>query len=321
MRVSVVVPTYRRPESLGRCLASLAAQDFDPSEFEVVVADDAASEATHRQILIEDGRSPVALRHLAVSGRHGPAAARNAGWRAARGEIIAFTDDDCLPDRRWLAEGVAALEGQGASAASGRIVVPLPEAPTDYELDAAGLEGAEFATANGFCRRDALEAVGGFDERYAAAWREDSDLQFALIAAGFRIAEAPAAVVVHPVRPARWGVSLGQQRKGLFDALLYKKYPSLYRMRIRSTPPWDYHAIVGSIPALAVGLALGWPWLAAGSVATWVALTGRFCLRRLRRTSRAPGHVAEMIVTSAAIPPLSVFWRLYGAMKFRVLFF
>ncbi len=323
MRVSVVVPTCRRPGLLQECLRALAAQDFDPSAFEVIVADDAASAATRRQVSIDDARSPVGLRYVAVAvaGPHGPAAARNAGWRAARGEIIAFTDDDCRPDRRWLAEGLAALEREGADAASGRIVVPLPESPTDYERDAAGLEGAEFATANGFCRREALEAVGGFDERYAAAWREDSDLQFALLAAGGRIARAPSAVVVHPVRPARWGVSLDQQRKSLFDALLYKKYPALYRKRIGTGPPWGYYATLAALAATACSLLAGRPGLASAAAVAWALLTARFCLRRLRRTSRRPGHVAEMVVTSALIPPMSVFWRLYGALKFRVLFF
>jgi len=60
--------------------------------------------------------------------------------------------------------------------------------------------------------------------------------------------------------------------------------------------------------------------LAASAAGAWALLTARFCARRLRRTSRAPRHVAEMVATSVLIPPLSVFWRLYGAWKFRVPF-
>ena len=269
---------------------------------------------------IGPSRPGPAIRYLAVEGRHGPAAARNLGWRGTSAGVIAFTDDDCRPDPGWLAAGLAAMEG-GAVAATGRVVVPLPESPTDYERDAAGLEGAEFVTANLFCRRDALEAVGGFDERFAVAWREDSDLHFALLKLGGRIAGAPDAVVVHPVRPAPWGVSLLQQRKGLFDALLYKKHPDLYRRRIMAGPPWPYYAIVAA--TLAAGLAAWWGWrpVALAAAGLWAGLTARFCLLRLRRTSRAPAHVAEMVATSAVIPYLSVFWRLYGAWKFRVLFF
>jgi glycosyltransferase involved in cell wall biosynthesis len=319
MRVSVVVPTFRRPALLDRCLGALARQDVGASSFEVVVADDEGSDATRSRVESLARRFPAPLRYVAVTGPHGPAAARNAGWRAATGEVIAFTDDDCVPEPSWLRQGLAALAG-GAEAASGRVAVPLPDPPTDYQRNESGLERAEFVTANCFVRRDVLETLGGFDERFSAAWREDSDLHFALLRAGCSIAAAPRAVVVHPVRPAPWGVSLRQQWKSLFDALLYKKHPGLYRSRIRAGPPWDYYAIV-LCAAVAVALAFAQPaWPAAVAGAAWAALTARFCGRRLRGNSRAPGHVAEMLVTSALIPFLSVFWRLYGAARFRVPF-
>jgi GT2 family glycosyltransferase len=321
MRASVVVPTYRRPELLDRCLAALAAQGLDPSSFEVIIADDAASDATRVQVEGWAARVRFAMQYIPATATRGPAGARNAGWRSARGEIIAFTDDDCVPDPAWLGAGVAALAGRpDVDAATGRMVAPLPDDPTDYQCNEAGLEGAQFVTANCFVRREALAAVGGFDERFTAAWREDSDLHFNLLRAGRRVLSAPAAVVVHPVRPAPWGISLRQQRKSLFDALLYKKHPRLYRSRIRAAPPWNYYAAVGAIAAAVAGAAGGSMPLAAAGVGSWLVLTGRFCARRLRRTSRAPRHVAEMIVTSALIPPLSVFWRLYGALRFRVLY-
>src|SRR5690606_10619854 len=103
---------------------------------------------------------------------------------------------------------------------------------------------AEFVTANCFVRRTVLEAVGGFDERFRAAWREDSDLHFVMLERGLKLMKVPAAVVVHPVRPARWGVCLRIQRKSQYDALLYKKHPELYRRRIGPNRPRDYYAIV-----------------------------------------------------------------------------
>jgi glycosyltransferase involved in cell wall biosynthesis len=98
MRASVVVPTCRRPDLLDRCLAALVAQDFDPTEFEVLIADDAASESTARQTEAWRARTTVRLHYSPVTGAHGPAAARNVGWRRAAAPIIAFTDDDCIPD-------------------------------------------------------------------------------------------------------------------------------------------------------------------------------------------------------------------------------
>ncbi len=311
-RASVVVPTYRRPDLLDRCLKALATQDLGQA-YEVIVADDAAHEETRRQV-----EGWPAVRYVPVRATHGPAAARNAGWRAARGEIIAFTDDDTVPDPGWLRAGVAALDS--ADAAWGRIRVPLPQPPTDYQRNEAGLETAEFATANAFCHREALEAVGGFDERFTAAWREDADLFFTLLEKGYRVVPAPAALVVHPVRPGRWGISLRQQRKSQFNALLYKKHPELYRRRIQPAPPWHYYGSAGALLAALAGAAAGLPVLALAGAGLWLALTARFCAFRLRGTSRAPAHVAEMAVTSALIPLLSVCWRLRGAVRFRVFF-
>jgi hypothetical protein len=115
-------------------------------------------------------------------------------------------------------------------------------------------------------------------------------------------------------------VSLKQQKKVMFDALLYKNHPRLYRERIRRLPRWDYYAIVALLLSCIGCLLAGKPQWAAIGFAGWAALSARFCLQRLRGTSRAPGHIAEMVATSLAIPPLAVFWRLVGAVKFRVAF-
>ena len=264
-------------------------------------------------------RRGITQRYLPSPGPHGPAAARNFGWRAARGRIIAFTDDDTLPDPDWLVAGVHAFE-EGADAAWGRIVMPIPREPTDYERDANGLERATFVTANCFCLRSVLERLGGFDERFRLAWREDSDLYFRLIGAGARIVHVPQALMVHPVRPASWGVSIRQQRKVMFDALLYKKHPQLYRSRIRARPRWDYYFIVSALITAVGAWVAGVAWLAALAGSIWLAATVAFALKRLRDTTKAPTHVAEMLITSSVIPPLAAFWRLYGAIKFRTLF-
>ena len=285
LRVSVVVPTCGRPELLARCLRALERQSLPRADYEIIV--------------IEDGE------------RRGPAAARNRGWRRARAPIVAFTDDDTEPAPEWLERGLEAFAPH-VDAVTGRIVMPIPGRPTDYERDAQGLERAEFVTANCFLRRRTLERLGGFDESFRMAWREDSDLHFRLLQGGARIAHAARAVVVHPVRPAPWGVSLRQQRKVMFDALLFKKHRKLYRSRIRAEPRWDYYAALGALGVALAGQPLAW--------AGWGAFTLWFFAQRMRGASRRPGHVLEMLVTSALIPPLAVFWRFAGALRYRVAF-
>ena len=318
MLVSVIIPTCRRPQLLERCLRALVAQNFDPARYEIIVADDADDPATKQQVLSWRQRvhGPTQILYVPVWDRHGPAAARNAGWRLAAGRVIAFTDDDTIPHRDWIVRGLAAMR-DGVAAAAGRVhVLSLEGRPCDYECDTSRLGSGDFVTANCFVRRDALAAVGGFDERFTAAWREDSDLFFTLLEVHGKVVAAPAAVVVRPMRPASWGMSLKQQREILFDALLYKKHAVLYRRRIRSTPRWDYYTIVLALVVTIAAAAAGWHGVAAMAFALWTGATAAFCLQRLRVTSRAPAHIAAIVATSILIPPLAVFWRLVGAIRF-----
>lgn len=320
VEIAVVIPTYRRPDLLRRCLEALLRQRLDPARFEVLVVDDGRSDDT-RAVVEALAARPGAprLRYLQPKGTRGPAAARNRGWRAAQAAVIAFTDDDTVPDPGWLEEGLRAM-GRGLAAASGRVVVPVAGRPTDHARMTQGLETAEFVTANAFVRRSALETVGGFDERFKRAWREDSDLQFSLLEQCGEVGRAAQAIVVHPVREARWGISLWQQENVSFDALLFKKHPQLFRDRIRKQPPWRYVLIVLSTLA-ALGFGVAGQGAAAGLAAAVAlgAILG-FAFKRLRGASLAPSHVAEMLVTSFAIPYLAVYWRFVGAWRFRVLF-
>ena len=315
--ISVVVPTYKRPGLLARCLEALTAQSFPASAYEIVVCDDGPSEAARQVVAAAAaaaGGRPC-IHYLPVTGSQGPASARNAGWRAAQGSIIAFTDDDTVPDCHWLAQGLMAFES-GVDAVTGAVEMPLPPRPSDYERDAARLEQAEFVTANCFVRRVALEAVGGFDSRYTMAWREDSDLHFSLLERGMTVRRAPRARVLHPLRPAAFGASIGMQKKIVFDTLLYKKHPRLYRERIRPGPPWFYLSISLALGVAIGAIASGFYVLALTAGALWTGLTAAFFIKRARGTRIAPIPVADLLLTSALIPPLSIFWRLVASLRY-----
>jgi GT2 family glycosyltransferase len=318
--VSVVIPTCGRPQLLQRCLAALMQQSLAAGEYEIIVVDDGACAQTEALVrrLGSDPDSP-ALTYTQAQGTRGPAGARNRGWRLAHADVIAFTDDDTVPAHNWLAHGLRALQPDLA-AVTGRITVPVSPHPTDFDLVTKGLEQAEFVTANAFVRREVLTLLGGFDERFTRAWREDSDLQFRMLRAGQSIGWAPDALVVHPVRPAPWAISLRQQRNMFFDALLYKKHPQLYCLKMRRMAPLRYYLIVLASVAAIVAWAQGSEAWAATFLGSALALSLHFAWQRLRRTSRAPRHVLEMVLTSLVIPYLAIFWRLAGAWRFRVLF-
>lgn len=98
-RISIVVPTYNRPAPLGNCLAALLQLDYPKDRYEVIVVDDGGS--ADLAPIIEHHREKLSIR-LHRQSNAGPAAARNAGVERAAFEVIAFTDDDCLPQADWL---------------------------------------------------------------------------------------------------------------------------------------------------------------------------------------------------------------------------
>jgi glycosyltransferase involved in cell wall biosynthesis len=320
--ISVVIPTFRRPHLLHRCLVPLMSQALDPRTYEVIVVDDGRDPLTRTVVETLAHKHPggPVLRYLQPPpGKRGPAAARNCGWRAAQAPVIAFTDDDTIPFVDWLSEGLRAMV-PGVAAAAGRVKVPISAWPTDYERNVKRMESAEFVTANCFVRSYMLARIGGFDERFTRAWREDSDLHFTLLEQGGEVVSAPRALVLHPVREAAWGVSLREQRNMEFDALLYKKHPALYRQRIRARPPVAYYGAVLALLGVLAALAAGLFALALASAAVWLLLTLQFCRGRLAGTSHRPRHVAEMIATSIVIPVAAVYWRLAGALRYRAPF-
>jgi glycosyltransferase involved in cell wall biosynthesis len=294
-------------------------QTFGKNDYEVVIVSDGPDLATQAVVEKMDATGKR-LRFLALSDKRGPAAARNAGWLFAKGSIIAFTDDDCLPDKNWLSEIFLKMKEDKAEAVSGRIIVPRSDKPTDYELNTAGLETAEFVTANCACTKAALITAGGFDERFSMAWREDSDLHFKLINHKITIVYLAKAIVMHPVREPSWGISLKEQKKTLFNALLYQKFPVLYRKRIQPVPPLLYYAIVMAFLLLLLGGLINVSVLWQSGLVLWLILTLYFAVNRLRGTRLTASNVIEMMLTSMLIPFLSLYWQWYGALKYRVLF-
>ncbi|MCC6071584.1 glycosyltransferase family 2 protein [Massilia sp. GCM10020059] len=318
--VSVVIPSCGRVDLLDRCLDAIMRQTLEGRRVEVIVVDDNPRHNTRQLVAVwraSAGERGPDLKYLPNNGPGGPAAVRNLGWRSARAPIVAFTEDDTVPSPSWLKHGLDAFT-DNVDAVSGRVEMPPTGALTDYQREARRLEQAEFAIANCFCRKSILEKLGGFDERFHAGWPED--FHFRLINMHATIASTQHALVVRPLRPAAWGSSVWQLKNLIFDALLFKTHPQLYRQKIRATPAWDHYATVAALATCAAGIGAGSTAVVLPSAATWTVMTVLLCRKRLRGTSRSPSHVAEMIVTSALIPPAAVFWRLAGAIRFRVRF-
>ncbi len=298
----VVIPSAGR-ETLTRLLSALWACG-EPRPQRVLIVDDRPS-APGPLDLGPAGHEPVQV----IRGpARGPAAARNAGWYASGSEWVAFLDDDVVAPAGWTAALACDLAGLDVrtAASQGRIEVPLPEGrpATDSERNTKGLEQARWATADMAFRRSALSAVGGFDERFPRAYREDADLGLRLIEAGYTI-ERGARHVVHPVRAADPWASVRLQAGNADDVLMRRLHGPGWRERAgASRGRLSRHlATAGAGLAGAAAAVAGRRRPAIAGAALWLAGTGELAWRRIAPGPRTPAEVATMVLTSIAIPP------------------
>jgi histidinol-phosphate phosphatase family protein len=328
----VVIPTLGRP-SLRDCLDALAtavaAGEYPPAR--VVLADDRPDTPEPLAVAVP---GPLAGRVAEVTvGGRGPAAARNAGWRAAgRADWVVFLDDDVRVEPGWTA-GLARDLGGAApdvGGVQGVIEVPWPadRRPADSQRATLGLAGARWITADMAYRQAALADAGGFDERFPRAYREDSDLALRVRDLGWVLVRGERRTV-HPVRPpSRWA-SLRAQAGNADDAAMRRQHGPAWRRRAGAgagrRAPHLATCAAGAAALLLAGTsaarrgparrAAGYAAAAAGG--GWLALTADFAARRILAGPRTWPETGAMAVTSAAIPPLAVWHWLAGTWRNR----
>jgi histidinol-phosphate phosphatase family protein len=315
----VVIPTVGRP-CLQDCLDSLAAAD-GPLPVQVVIVDDRRDTPDPLPF-----RAPGALADRTVvvtlEGR-GPAAARNAGWRAARpAPWVVFLDDDVRVGPRWRDDLAADLAGlaPGVAGVQGVIDVPLPDGrrPTDWERGTAGLATARWITADMAYRRAALAEAGGFDERFPRAYREDADLALRVRDQGWTLHRGNRRTT-HPVRPASPWVSLRTQSGNADDALMSRLHGRDWRTRAAAPAGRrGAHMLTCLLGGTALAAAVtGRRRIAAVTAVTWLAATAEFAAARILPGPRTPREISVMTATSALIPPLAVGHWLRGLWHWR----
>lgn len=312
--IDVVIPTAGR-DSLAALLEALAGGR--------------AVERLNGRIIVVDDRAGVDAAPLAAPGAEvvsgpgcGPAAARNAGWRAAGAEWVAFLDDDVVPEPGWaqrLIEDVGSLPDSVAGS-QGAVRVPLPadRPPTDWERNVAGLERARWATADLAYRRRALAAVGGFDERFERAYREDSDLGLRLVRAGWSI-ERGQREVLHPVRPADHWVSVRLQAGNADDVLMRALHGRDWRTAAGAPPGrLRRHLVTVAAGASATAAALaGRRRLALAGALGWAAGTAELAWARIAPGPRTTAEVLKMVSTSSVLPAAAAWHFAHGLARRR----
>lgn len=199
--VSVVVATRNRAALLADLLASLGRQTLDPSSFEVIVVDDGSDDGeTPALLAAQQRRGELDLRVIRRANGGSPGQARNEGWRAARGDVVAFTDDDCVATPGWLAAGVEMCTRHPEAIVQGQ-TDPNPAelgnlGPFSRTLQVTAL-GPWYQTCNIFYPRSLLERLGGFDA--PIRFGEDADLAWRAFDLGAQAVFAADAHVYHAV--------------------------------------------------------------------------------------------------------------------------
>lgn len=201
MLLSVIVPTFRRPDALGRCLLALAQQSYATMHFEVIVVNDGGPmlDAAALSRLLPKVK-------LLQQPNAGPGAARNTGAAAASHDWLAFTDDDCEPEACWIANLVQALEQHPKALIGGHTFNALTTNPyataSQCVIDALcrwlnpNPMNGQFVPSNNFaCSKEHYLAIGGFDPAYQTG--EDRDLCHRWRQSGGLVIQLPGAPVAH----------------------------------------------------------------------------------------------------------------------------
>ena len=296
--ISIIVPAYNAAETLGECLAALLDQSIPRGEYEVIVVDDGSTDAT--QELVEQYGV-----HLLTQANQGPAAARNLGVRHARGEILLFTDADCVPVRNWIEAMVAPFVDPEIVGAKGVYRTRQNElvarfVQLEYE-DKCGRMRLEpyidfIDTYSAAYRKAVFQKNGGFDPAFPQASGEDIDFSWRLSRKGYKMVFAPDAVVYHRHVASVLDYVRRKYYVGYWRVLMYRHHPG--KMMSDSHTPQTLKLQVG-LAGLLVPTVLGvilWRellWVSLAIVSIFVASILPFELEATRKdltvTTVAPG--------------------------------
>jgi GT2 family glycosyltransferase len=308
-QLSVVVPSHDRPLRLRWLLNALEEQTAQPGEWEVLVAHDSSGPQTEELLRGHPLAAAGVLRHLTFAPGPGPAAKRNAAWRAARGATILFTDDDCRPPADWVANALAAASRHPGAIVQGATSVDPDELAVKHRAPHA--RSQEVAPPTPFAQtcniaypRELLERAGGFDEALPLAAGEDTDLAIRAQALGAPLVAAPEVLTYHAVEATTLPERLRETWRWQHLAYIVRRHPQL-REHMPLRLFWKRsHALLGPA-ALGLALARRHPLLAALLVAPWAATSlpsyGRSPRGLARAASELPARMAIDAAETAAM--------------------
>lgn len=288
--ISVVIPAYNAREVLDACLDALERQTLSREKYEIIVVDDGSTDGTQE---IAANRDVV----LIYQRHRGAAAARNAGARRAEGEIIIFTDADCMPEPNWIEAIASRFADKDVVGVSGRIrthqrslVARFIQLEYDdrYENIARHRYIDFISTATGAYGLETFLQNGGFREDLLGA--EDAELSFRLASQGHKMVFAPEAIVYHVHPESILEYARRKYHYGYWRMMVYQRHP--HKAVADSRTPQTQKIQIGLLfllLAAAIGSIFwrGLVWLAGGLALSFLFASLPFWWWVLRRDLQA----------------------------------
>jgi len=320
--VSVVVPAKDAAETLPACLRALQQQSFPGSDYEIILVDDGSADRT-AHIAEEAG-----VRVIRQETR-GPAAARNSGAKAAKGDILVFTDSDCEPAEGFIEAMVRPFADPDVAAVMGAYRSRQPEPIAqfvqlefEHKQERMARRGAINAvhTYAAAYRRRVFEAFGGFDESYPVPSNEDQEFSYRLARAGLKMVFQPQAIVFH-THDRTLGEFLQRKfRLGYWKALTLRKHPQHLRGDTHTPRSQQLQILIVlpmSLAVLAIPLVPFMGWAAAGMCALFLLSGMPFAVSAARRAPWLLWMIPGMLLARAYAQALGLaagflrlaFWR------------
>lgn len=273
---SIIIPAYNAAGTISACVRALKTQTIPSDRYEIIVVDDGSTDNTAQ-------RAEMAGARVIRQENAGAAAARNVGAQVARGNLLLFTDADCIPAPDWVARMVAPFADPSVAGAKGVYKTEqsgftprfVQQEYQDKYDGMAQLQQIDFVdTYSAAYRRDIFLAMDGFDTTFPGASVEDQEFSFRLAAAGYRLVFVPNAVVLHRHDPVLMDYLRRKFFIGYWKNLVLRRHPD--KLTHDSHTPqvlklqMGFAALGGGLLTLAILFWRG--WLAVASLASWLAL-------------------------------------------------
>lgn len=317
MFFSVVVPTHNRPQQLKRLLDSLIKQSLSSSVFEVIVVPSPNdSGLTLLKETAENLKITLRVLELPNDPYKGRSAShkRNEGARVAKGQWLAFIDDDCTADPNWLSAATALTRDSEIFGIEGLTQIPKPEKETYTYKGLKRLSNAGgYQTCNMFYKRKDFLDIGGFDLNFPF-YLEDTDLAWSFLDRGKKIVFAPQCVVSHPVPAPEVKRLIDGAVRARKIPYLYKKHPDLFKkshIQPLSRSQMGYLGLYAMLVPLLVLLPASAPY----ALGVFFALHLLYCVKLLRGCSFTLKEFLGMFFYLLLTPPIAFFQLLRGNLE------